>query len=528
MLAGVAGVLGQPVGPGGLDVQAQVGMIFAVAGLIGGSCRRAGRIATALGFWLAFVFLRLISLGLGDAWLPEAFGVLLGLALVLPSWSQGARLRDLYARAVQGSVPQPDQPSQSAPASFSPADPIAALAQVLRTMRRGLPGQAATEVAATIPDPLAPLVGEVVERVCANCSLYRHCWELQFHRTYQTFTHLWADLEREGILAARGTSPGLDRFCRYPHEALAALNTVFDIHMARQQCERKLKESQALASEHLLGVARLLDDLAAEIRLDPRERRSSARATEPTLSVTTGVARVAKRGSLVSGDGTLAMPLGRRHYLLALSDGMGAGREAAVESRLALESLQALLEAGYSLENAVQAVNTGMVLRQAGDGFATLDVALLDLCTGRAQFAKVGAPPCLLKKGNQVQTVRAEVPPAGILQPLPLELQERTLHPGDWIILISDGLWEVGHPQRRAGDWLFHHLQGDHPGWPSSLAEALLARALEEEETPQDDMTVLVAYVDVAGQEGAAAGRAAGAAAVRPARPVPARRAPRQ
>ncbi|MFO7173266.1 MAG: SpoIIE family protein phosphatase, partial [Bacillota bacterium] len=421
--------------------------------------------------------------------------------------------------------------------------PLEALAQVLWNISRAVPAAGVREAAAAgareatagareaaatapAPDALAPIIGEVHERICQGCALRRQCWEVHFHRTYQTFSQLWRGIEADGPLPLRTPPAALARFCRYPAEVAAVMNGVHDLHDARRQWERRLQEHRQEVGEHLGAVARLLDQLAAEIRAGGDARRGPGSQGRPALAVSAGAARVAKKGHLLSGDSTVAVPLGKGRYLLGLSDGMGAGREAAEESRLALEALETLLKAGYRLESAIQTVNSCLLLRQGGDRFPTLDVVLIDCHSARAHFAKVGAAPSLLRKGTRVQVLRAETPPAGVVEPLPLELQERVLHPGDCILLLSDGVWEVRGEGRREGEWLIRALQrGPLPDRPEALAEALLARALEQVAGPEDDMTILAAYV-LAG-DGKAGDPEGSGAARRPGEPVPVRRAVR-
>ncbi|MCG0239177.1 MAG: SpoIIE family protein phosphatase [Firmicutes bacterium] len=539
VLVALAGVLAPDPTQGNLRQVADLGIAYAAAGLAAGGCRLAGRLGVVLGYGLTFVLLFLHDPGLA-AGLGGPGAALVGLALAAPFWP---KLRPLVLWA--GKRPTAPGVTLATPlAAGSPGEgdfgallgPLEALAQVLWDISRRAPATGAREAAATgareaaataaAPDALAPIVGEVHERICQGCASRRQCWEVHFHRTYQTFSQLWRGIEADGPLSLRTPPPALARFCRYASEVAAVMNGVHDLHAARRQWERQLQESRQEAWGHLGGVARLLDQLAAEVRAGGDGRRGPGSHGRPVLAVCAGTARVAKRGNLLSGDSTVAVPIGKGRYLLGLSDGMGAGREAAEESRLALGALETLLKAGYRLESAIQAVNSCLLLRQGGDRFPTLDVVLIDCHSARAHFAKLGAAPSLLRRGSRVQVLRAETPPAGVLEPLPLELQERVLHPGDCILLLSDGVWEVKGEGRREGEWLVRALQaGPLPDRPEALAETLLARALEQAAGPEDDMTVLAAYL-VAGDE-EAGDPEGGGVAQRPGEPVPVRRAVR-
>ena len=79
-------------------------------------------------------------------------------------------------------------------------------------------------------------------------------------------------------------------------------------------------------------------------------------------------------------------------FVAALSDGMGHGNQAAMESRQAVELLRMCLDAGYDRAQTLTAVNGMMLLVGQGERFTTMvDLFLLDLWTGKASLDKLGA-----------------------------------------------------------------------------------------------------------------------------------------
>ena len=77
----------------------------------------------------------------------------------------------------------------------------------------------------------------------------------------------------------------------------------------------------------------------------------------PVLRLETARACVMAAGEQVSGDGAAWERLSAGQYLLAVSDGMGSGREAGRESSAALELLLRALRAGSSRHDALRLVN---------------------------------------------------------------------------------------------------------------------------------------------------------------------------
>ncbi len=150
--------------------------------------------------------------------------------------------------------------------------------------------------------------------------------------------------------------------------------------------------------------------------------------------------------SFFTGDG--------RQYLL-LSDGMGTGRMAALTSGMAAVFLERLLTAGATLETALRMLNH--VLRAGCDECAaTIDLCEIDLVTGEARFVKSGAAPSFVIRGDSLFRLQSKTVPIGILRALDAEMIRFTVHPGDVVVMLSDGI------ARSFEDcaWLFTHLTG--------------------------------------------------------------------
>lgn len=220
---------------------------------------------------------------------------------------------------------------------------------------------------------------------------------------------------------------------------------------------------------------------------------ASARAFEVEI----GIAGVAKDGKLLSGDSYKTIDLGNGKYALAISDGMGNGERALLESKSALDMLQQLLQSGLDETLAIKTVNSVLALRSTEETFATIDLALIDLQTAATRFVKVGSTPSFIKRGADVITVTASNLPAGILDDIEVDVVTRKLKPGDLLIMMSDGIYEAPRHIENRQLWMKRILSEMQTDDPQEVADLLLESVIRQHYGQiLDDMTVIVARLD--------------------------------
>lgn len=178
------------------------------------------------------------------------------------------------------------------------------------------------------------------------------------------------------------------------------------------------------------GAASSNTDSCCHVRLQPL----------PSLRVEWYGASHAKDDGVVSGDSfSLAeMPDGRAVVLL--SDGMGTGPRASLESGATVSMLEELMQAGLDREFAVKTVNSVLLLRSPEEVFATVDLLEIDRYSGLTEFVKIGAAPGFIKRGREISVVSSSTLPIGILSSVEAEVATRMLRPGDVIVMATDGL----------------------------------------------------------------------------------------
>lgn len=467
------------------------GMGYVAAGVLAGTFRVwYGRVGAGLA-GLGGMLLMILALSTEPAPMQAALiagAVSVGLFWLLPpSWVR--KIGRGLTRQGEAGAP----PTES-------SDLINRLEGLVRVLRQA--GQSVQEMAAVAePLPTEPVdraegaLRTIHEQLCEGCGLREECWRQFPERTGLILTELWAELEEEGRLPLAPLPAPLTDICIYPDQVISLLNLTWEQGLSNRQLVQQLSEHRQMAVGWLKEVSGLLEGVVEGGKLPgAREKRPAAFS----LSVS-AAARPQLAGS-VSGDIYLSEPLADGRHLLLLGDGMGVGSTAAQVSSAAASMLRDLLAAGMDLAPAVRTLNALLLLQAKEERFTTLDVALVDLADGRCRFAKSGAAPTFIKRGELVSVVKGDSLPVGILPEAPVETVGRVLRGGDLLVFLTDGLWEAVAAEE-GPDWVEVFLRAVPTDDPAELVEALLSRVEESVGEPRDDRSVLVVRVEaLAGQ----------------------------
>jgi len=212
------------------------------------------------------------------------------------------------------------------------------------------------------------------------------------------------------------------------------------------------------------------------------------------FKVELGFAGIAKDSSMVSGDSYSTFDLTDGKFAIVLSDGMGIGPKAAVESKATITLLEKLMETGFHKHLAVKTVNSILVLGSPEETFATVDFATIDRMTGVIDFIKIGSAPSFVRRGDQVGMIRANSLPIGILNNIEIDTLQQSLGHNDILVMVSDGV--LGSTRSGTADesWVLDALQNTMTNDPQNLADMLLNKAvLKSNGSVEDDITVIVA-----------------------------------
>ncbi|NLY60240.1 MAG: stage II sporulation protein E [Clostridiales bacterium] len=218
------------------------------------------------------------------------------------------------------------------------------------------------------------------------------------------------------------------------------------------------------------------------------------------FQVSTGIARKAGQSSGICGDSYSFNPLADGKYMLALSDGMGIGSKAADESRAVISLLENFLEAGFDMDTTIRSINSTLLLRSQDEIFATVDLCLLDLISGNADFVKIGAVSTFIKRKDYVEVVKASSLPIGILDNVQPEAVSLKLRDEDMIIMITDGVLDNTAKGKEAERWLAGIIDSLDTRNPQEMADYIMESVLKMETGDRskafgDDMTIMATRV---------------------------------
>lgn len=400
-------------------------------------------------------------------------------------------------------------------------------------------------------EPVYEPAARVSELVCSRCSSYTTCWETEETRTKQCFRKM-ADagvLEHtdgpEGCLKPERLTEEFYRvkrrnaFACYDAAKLRDTQELLfsqlqisemllrrsagrmqqEYHREQSRCIKDMLErfgipvraaavhyspSRRMTIELYLRLGKDLEaDTVTEYLQDMlripleckevRVRNSEQRIVLRSFGgyrVETAAAQCAVHEDEPCGDSFSTFSDSEGNFYLAVSDGMGSGRLAAVDAKLVLHHFKELVQSGMDCEDAAKIVNAVMLTKSGEERFATLDVVKIDTETAEMRLYKYGAGPTLVKHGDHVTVCQAATNPIGILPNAEPYSTALKLEAGDFIFLLSDGLDEKMFPYIR------RRLLDDGEQDLQSLAHAVCAKAQRDAKgAPRDDVTVLAAYI---------------------------------
>lgn len=294
------------------------------------------------------------------------------------------------------------------------------------------------------------------------------------------------ELKREGVKVQRLS---VKRRRKY-------LEVMFTGNCQGNQCLTKTDVAQALYR-------------ATGIMMTPARETRNVLSSEPDTmffredtkyKALTGLARIAKSGETVSGDNYSFLELaGTGELLMVLADGMGSGEVADRDSGNLIEALEYLMEAGFEKKSALRLLNTLFVVNYEGESFTTLDMAAINLYTGKCEIMKNGAATTFVRRADRVDIIASSALPVGVDLEAEPDVSVVDLTEGDMIIMVSDGVldgfYERNMTEENQEDMvtLIENLMCQNP---NDMANQILMNALARStREATDDMSVLVAGI---------------------------------
>lgn len=193
-------------------------------------------------------------------------------------------------------------------------------------------------------------------------------------------------------------------------------------------------------------------------------------------------------GIKVCGDYYRSFRDSEGRYITVLSDGMGTGSRAAVDSAMAAELFTKLVKAGLSFDCALSITNSALLVKSSDESLATLDVVCVDLYSGRTDFYKAGAAAGFICHKGKVAALEQASLPVGILREVNFSKATARLSHGDTVLMVSDGILNDYNA------WINQELTlSDSARSPKELAQSIVSSACERRtDKHRDDMTAIV------------------------------------
>ena len=185
---------------------------------------------------------------------------------------------------------------------------------------------------------------------------------------------------------------------------------------------------------------------------------------------------------IACGDSYIAFHQKMDHYL-AISDGMGQGKEASKESKLTLDILSKLVMNGIALKDTLDSINTLLKIKNQSDMYTTLDLCTINLANARAKLVKYGAHSSFIISQGKIEEIDCKTLPVGIVSHLPMTTYETHLEADDIIIMASDG---VGNNFKQIVEDAIFLISDLHP---QEITTILMERVLEERNL--DDISIM-------------------------------------
>jgi sigma-B regulation protein RsbU (phosphoserine phosphatase) len=204
--------------------------------------------------------------------------------------------------------------------------------------------------------------------------------------------------------------------------------------------------------------------------------------------------------AMACGDYFDFVPLPDGQLAFAVGDVSGHGLGSALYMVQTRAYLRAILKSDHDEVGVVKRLNELLVQNKSDDFFLTLFFGTLDPRTGTLRYAGAGHDARLLRADGTVE----ELPSTGTVLAIFEDLKLRRvaplrLHPGDMLLLVTDGLTETYAPDRSMWGWPpILDLAGQHRERPAtSLVETLKkeAEGFAQGGPQLDDVTIVVAKV---------------------------------
>lgn len=185
------------------------------------------------------------------------------------------------------------------------------------------------------------------------------------------------------------------------------------------------------------------------------------------------------------GDTRQAVKIGKNKVMFVLSDGMGTGRSAQLTAGNVIYLIETFYKAGFDHRTIFTSVS-GLLALRTNEDFSALDVAVVDLATGDADFIKQGGRESFVLSGENCYKIEGGSLPMGILADSVPNVERRRIAEDETVVLMSDGVADALGEEEIREIALNAGLCN-----PKAVADEIVACAVKKRSASKDDMTVM-------------------------------------
>ena len=209
-----------------------------------------------------------------------------------------------------------------------------------------------------------------------------------------------------------------------------------------------------------------------------------------SLKVDFSAVQISPNGNAHCGDSYDFFMDGKGFAHMLLSDGMGNGDRAAVDSVMTCSTMKRLLQTGFGFKSTLKLLNLSFAIKSKEESLATIDTCTIDLYSGMVKFVKAGATYSYVSSKGTIKEIPCSSLPIGIIQGIAFDSKELKLSKGDVIVMVTDGVTASGT------DWVRGELKSHIKNSSKEIANKILEAAKKRSDCSHaDDITVLVSKI---------------------------------
>ena len=210
------------------------------------------------------------------------------------------------------------------------------------------------------------------------------------------------------------------------------------------------------------------------------------------------VAKTDQFGAATTGDTVETTERPNGGISIILADGQEDARDSKAISTMVSHKVIEFITQGYKDSIAVRSASNWIYQEYSGRVSANLNILTADLQTNTIVISRNNPVPVFLVTDGQVDTLSEDSVPIGTQLDVSPSIVELSLIPDMLIIMVSDGVYFAGQPEKNEMDILtiIKSLVEEQEISTREIADTILNWAIRlDNDRPKDDMSVIVMLI---------------------------------